>query len=82
MPQHSRSKIILHGLRKTCISTEVKPKDAKVRVSPISASVGTVALIYEVGNNSLQRDFRLHVGGKSGKSPGGRMLVLVSFIII
>lgn len=72
-------------LRKSCLSTKVKAKDAKLHVSLISswaASMGMVALISEVGNNSLQRDFRLYVGGKSGKSPGGRMLVLVSFIII
>lgn len=55
-PQHSRSKTILHVLRKACISTKVKTKDAKVHASPISswaASMGTVALISEVGNNSL-----------------------------
>lgn len=53
---HSKSKIILHVLRKSRISSEVKTKDEKVHVSPISswaASMGTVALIYEVGNNSL-----------------------------
>lgn len=54
-------------------------------VGPISsraASHGEIALIWEVGKKSLYRAFRLYVGGKSGKCPGGGMLVLVCFIII
>lgn len=65
--------------------TKLKTNGTLRGVRPVSswaASVRKVALICEVGKNALYRDFRLYVGGKSGISLGGRMLVLVCFIII
>lgn len=51
-------------------------------ISSRAARLGRIALICEVGNKSLYRDFGLYVGGKSGKCPDAGMMALVCFIII